>query len=67
MVEKVRLILNRPLTCSCSIKPTDPAEFKLSNESPVGRAIMGRKKGEVVEVSAPRGALKYKIMDIKAA
>ena len=45
----------------------DPAEFKLSNESPVGRAIMGRKKGEVVEVSAPRGALKYKIMDIKAA
>ena len=45
----------------------DPAEFKLSNESPVGRAIMGRKKGEVVEVSAPRGSLKYKIMDIKAA
>ena len=45
----------------------NPAENKLSNESPVGRAIMGRKKGEVVEVSAPRGALKYKIMDIKAA
>ena len=45
----------------------DPAENKLSNESPVGRAIMGRKKGEVVEVSAPRGALKFKILDIKAA
>ncbi|MFN2627542.1 MAG: transcription elongation factor GreA [Gaiellaceae bacterium] len=45
----------------------DPAEHKLSNESPVGKAIMGRKKGEVVEVSAPRGALKYKILDIKAA
>ena len=45
----------------------DPAENKLSNESPVGKAIMGRKKGEVVEVAAPRGALKYKIMDIKAA
>jgi transcription elongation factor GreA len=45
----------------------DPAEFKLSNESPVGKAIMGRKKGEIVEVSAPRGSLKYKIMDIKAA
>jgi transcription elongation factor GreA len=45
----------------------NPAEHKLSNESPVGKAIMGRKKGEVVEVSAPRGALKYKIMDIKAA
>jgi transcription elongation factor GreA len=45
----------------------NPAESKLSNESPVGRAIIGRKKGETVEVTAPRGALKYKILDIKAA
>jgi len=45
----------------------NPAESKLSNESPVGKAILGRKKGEVVEVSAPRGALKFKILDIKAA
>jgi transcription elongation factor GreA len=45
----------------------NPSEQKLSNESPVGRAIIGRKKGEVVEVAAPRGSLKYKIMDIKAA
>jgi transcription elongation factor GreA len=41
--------------------------MKLSNESPVGKAIMGHKKGEVVEVAAPRGTLKYKIMEIKAA
>ena len=45
----------------------NPTEHKLSNESPVGKAIMGRKKGEVVEVAAPRGALKFKILDIKAA
>ncbi len=45
----------------------NPAENKLSNESPVGKAIMGRKKGEVVEVAAPRGALKFKIVEIKAA
>ena len=45
----------------------NPAENKLSNESPVGKAIMGKKKGEVVEVAAPRGALKFKIMEIKAA
>jgi transcription elongation factor GreA len=45
----------------------NPAEHKLSNESPVGKAILGRKKGETVEVAAPRGSLKYKIMDIKAA
>ena len=45
----------------------NPSELKLSNESPVGRAIIGKKKGETVEVSAPRGSLKYKILDIKAA
>ena len=45
----------------------NPAEMKLSNESPVGKAIIGHKKGDVVEVSAPRGAMKYKIMEIKAA
>jgi transcription elongation factor GreA len=45
----------------------NPAQNKLSNESPVGKAIMGHKKGDVVEVSAPRGALKFKILDIKAA
>ena len=45
----------------------NPAESKLSNESPVGKAIIGRKKGETVEVAAPRGSMKYKIMDVKAA
>ena len=44
------------------------AERKLSNESPVGRAIIGRKKGETVEVITPRGSkVKFKIMEIKAA
>src|SRR5438105_15401717 len=45
----------------------NPAEHRLSNESPVGKAIMGRKKGETVEVATPRGSLKYKILEIKAA
>jgi transcription elongation factor GreA len=45
----------------------NPSENKLSNESPVGKAIIGRKKGETVEVAAPRGTLKFKIMDIQAA
>jgi transcription elongation factor GreA len=46
----------------------NPAEQKLSNESPVGKAIMGRKKGETVEVITPRGSkVKFKIMEIKAA
>ena len=45
----------------------NPAQGKLSDESPVGKAIIGRKKGETVEVAAPRGSLKYKIIDVKAA
>jgi transcription elongation factor GreA len=45
----------------------NPAEQKLSNESPVGKAIMGHKKGETVDVETPRGSLKYKILEIKAA
>ena len=45
----------------------NPTESKLSNESPVGKAIIGKKKGETVEVVAPRGSMKYKILDIKAA
>ena len=45
----------------------NPAERRLSNESPVGRAILGHKKGETVEVAAPAGAIKLKIMSIKAA
>ena len=45
----------------------NPSENKLSNESPVGKAILGKKKGETVEVVAPRGSLKFKILEIKAA
>ncbi len=46
----------------------NPSERKLANDSPVGRAILGRKKGETVEVATPRGGkLKFKIMEIKAA
>jgi len=45
----------------------NPNENKLSNESPVGKAILGRKKGETIEVSAPRGSLKFKILEIRTA
>ncbi|MDR3560018.1 MAG: transcription elongation factor GreA [Negativicutes bacterium] len=43
----------------------DPSEFRISNESPVGEAILGRKVGSVVEVNVPAGSLKYEIVDIK--
>ena len=41
------------------------AENKISNESPLGRALLGAKKNQVVEVEAPAGTLKYKILSIK--
>lgn len=42
-----------------------PAEFKISNESPVGEAIIDKKVGDIVEVNAPVGVLRYKILKIK--
>jgi len=43
---------------------TDPMDKKISNESPVGRAILGKRKGNVVEISVPAGLVKFKIMDV---
>ena len=43
----------------------DPAELKISNESPVGQAILGRKVGSVVEVNVPAGILKYEVLEIR--
>jgi transcription elongation factor GreA len=46
----------------------DPTENKLSNESPVGKALLGHKRGEIVSVPVPRGpARKLKITKIEAA
>lgn len=42
----------------------DPDSNKISNESPVGKAILGHKKGEVVDVEVPVGTIKYEIIDI---
>ncbi|MDR1702885.1 MAG: transcription elongation factor GreA [Sporomusaceae bacterium] len=43
----------------------DPTEFKISNESPVGQAILGQKVGSIVEVNVPAGLLQYEIVEIK--
>jgi len=44
---------------------SDPPNQRLSNESPLGRALIGRKKGETVDVTTPRGVVQYKIEAIK--
>jgi transcription elongation factor GreA len=46
---------------------SDPDENRLSNESPIGRALLGRKKGEKVDVVTPGGAIKVEIKTIKRA
>ena len=43
----------------------DPVEMKISNESPVGQAILGKKVGSIVEVNVPAGILKYEVLEIK--
>ena len=42
----------------------DLAQNKISNESPIGAALMGAKKGQVIEAQAPAGVIKYKIISI---
>lgn len=41
------------------------AENKISNESPIGAALMGAKKNQIVEAQTPGGVIKFKVLDIK--
>ena len=43
----------------------DPYEDKISNESPVGAALMGATVGSVLDIEVPMGMLKYKVLEIK--
>lgn len=42
----------------------NPSKSKISNESPVGSALMGKSRGNVVEVAVPDGVIKFKILEI---
>lgn len=55
--EPIRFILVGP-------SEADPSNFKISYESPLGQALLDRKKNEEVKVITPRGEVKYKILDI---
>lgn len=44
----------------------DPAQHRISNESPVGRALIGKGPGTVVTVEVPAGLLQYEVMEIIA-
>lgn len=42
----------------------DPMKNKISNESPVGKALLGHSIGDIVEITVPVGVIKYKVLDI---
>ena len=42
----------------------DPAQGKISHESPLGSAFMGKKKGDKIEIQAPAGKIKYEIVSV---
>ncbi|OGB74740.1 transcription elongation factor GreA [candidate division Kazan bacterium RIFCSPHIGHO2_01_FULL_49_10] len=44
---------------------SNPAEGKISNESPIGRALMGQKKGDQVDVTTPDGTRQYTILEVR--
>ncbi len=45
----------------------DPVNAKISNESPVGQAVIGKKKGDIVRVTTPRGAvIEYEVVSISS-
>jgi len=43
----------------------NPSQGKISNESPLGMALLGKKRGDEIELDLPKGKVKYKIVDIK--
>ncbi|MBA4601353.1 transcription elongation factor GreA [Thermoactinomyces mirandus] len=43
---------------------SDPSSFKISNESPIGNELIGKRVGEVVNVSTPSGTIQFKIVKI---
>jgi transcription elongation factor GreA len=43
---------------------SDPAQNKISNESPVGRALLGKTVGSMVEVTVPAGTIQYQVLEI---
>lgn len=48
-----------------SFNEVDPGEGKISNESPIGVALLGKKKGSNVKISTPKGETEYKIKSIE--
>ncbi len=42
----------------------DPTNYKISNESPVGKSLLGKHVDDIVEIDVPAGVIRYKILEI---
>ena len=42
----------------------DPLEHKISNESPIGKSLLGKRKGDAVEILSPSGKIKYEVINV---
>ncbi|MEN9560892.1 MAG: hypothetical protein RIQ56_165 [Candidatus Parcubacteria bacterium] len=42
----------------------DPLEHKISNESPIGKSLLGKRKGEKIEIQSPSGQIKYEVVNV---
>ncbi len=69
ILSQVRLKdINRDLEVEYTLVAPEESDFKqnkISTTSPVGKALLGRKKGDIVEIQVPAGLLKYEVLDLK--
>ncbi|MBM3231382.1 transcription elongation factor GreA [Candidatus Peregrinibacteria bacterium] len=42
----------------------DPSDHKISNESPVGKSLLGKRKGDTVDVQTPAGKIRYEVLKV---
>jgi transcription elongation factor GreA len=60
--------LNRNIEMEYTLVSSEESDFKnskISTTSPVGKALLGKKSGDVVEIKVPAGILNYEILDVK--
>jgi len=69
ILSQVRLKdINRDLEVEYTLVSPQESDFKqnkISTTSPVGKALLGKQKGDIVEIRVPAGILKYEVMDLK--
>jgi transcription elongation factor GreA len=64
---KVELKMGKKTVNYAMVGPVeaDPIAGKISNESPIGEALMGKKVGDIVTISTPKGSISYEVIAVK--